>query len=217
MDAKSEILGNIKAALAQSQDGPAPEPTRDYRRETENAPGSDPVVEEMVEALIDYTAEVKVVNEDQAADAIAEYLTALDAKRVVLPPELPEAWAQAAGRDGRETVVDHRDAPLSNHELDAVDAVLTGSRCGISLSGTIILDGEGDQGRRAISLVPDSHICVLRAKDIYPTVPQALDLLAQNPERPQTWFAGPSATSDIELIRVDGVHGPRNLRVVIIR
>ena len=83
-------------------------------------------------------------------------------------------------------------------------------------SGTIMLDGEPDQGRRAITLVPDTHVIVLRASQIYATVPEAVTILAEHPERATTWIAGPSATSDIELIRVDGVHGPRNLRVIIV-
>ena len=100
-------------------------------------------------------------------------------------------------------------------ELDEIDAVVTRSRVGISISGTIVLDGEPDQGRRAISLVPDTHVVILERSAIVPTVPQAVDILGQNPTRPTTWIAGGSATSDIELVRVNGVHGPRFLRVII--
>ena len=110
---------------------------------------------------------------------------------------------------------DSREKAIPTLELDAIDAVVTRSRVGISISGTIVLDGEPDQGRRAISLVPDTHVVVLERSAIVPTVPQAVDVLGENPLRPMTWIAGGSATSDIELVRVNGVHGPRNLRVVI--
>ena len=101
--------------------------------------------------------------------------------------------------------------------MDAKTAILARARDAISLSGTIVLDGEPDQGRRAISLVPDTHVVVLKASDIVPTVPQAVEILGKNPTRPMTWIAGGSATSDIELVRVNGVHGPRFLRVVIVK
>ena len=94
--------------------------------------------------------------------------------------------------------------------------MVTCARVAVSLSGTIILDGEPDQGRRAITLVPDTHVVVLEREAIMPTVPQAVDVLGRNPARPTTWIAGGSATSDIELVRVNGVHGPRRLKVVIV-
>ena len=109
--------------------------------------------------------------------------------------------------------LDGSDAPTLT--LDGIDAVVTCSRLGISISGTIVLDGEADQGRRSLTLVPDTHVCVLERESIVPTVPQAVDVLGEHPTRPMTWIAGPSATSDIELVRVNGVHGPRHLGVVI--
>ncbi|MBV7362889.1 lactate utilization protein C [Actinomycetaceae bacterium TAE3-ERU4] len=217
MDARREILNKIRAALAKSQDGPAPEPPRNYRFSTEHEPGSKPVIDEMVEALIDYTAEVKVVSEAEIPEAIDHFLSDLEVKSVVVPGGLTEDWKKACGQRARTVSTDTRQAPLSNAELDQIDAVVTATRVGISLSGTIVLDGQEDQGRRAITLVPDTHVCVLRAEDIYPTVPQAVEVLGRYPQRPLTWIAGPSATSDIELIRVDGVHGPRNLRVIIVK
>ncbi|AOZ72272.1 lactate utilization protein B/C [Boudabousia tangfeifanii] len=217
MDARTEILNNVRQALAVSQKAPAPEPPREYRQETEHAVGSQPVIDELVDALIDYTAEVTVVDEAGIEEAISNFLMLDEAKRVVVPAGLPETWKKAAGNDGREVVVDDPASPLTNHELDKIQAVVTGARLGISLSGTIVLDGQSDQGRRAITLVPDTHVCVLYAKDVYPTVPQAVKVLEAHPTRPLTWFAGPSATSDIELVRVDGVHGPRNLRVIIVK
>ena len=128
---------------------------------------------------------------------------------------LPEAYKEAAARNGRTVVEDSRQEAIATLDLNEIDAVLTCSRVGISISGTIVLDGEPDQGRRAISLVPDKHVVVLERESIMPTVPQAVDVLGEHPTRPMTWIAGGSATSDIELVRVNGVHGPRNLRVVI--
>jgi len=111
---------------------------------------------------------------------------------------------------------DSREEPLDKGFLAGVNAVVTAARTAISLSGTIVLDGEPDQGRRAITLLPDVHVCVVRASQVQGTVPEAVAVLGEHPERPQTWVAGPSATSDIELVRVDGVHGPRTLCVVVV-
>ena len=203
MSAKQEILRRI--ARAGTID-PPPIP-RDYRR---TGDGSD-VVAEMEEALIDYTATVSHASENDIPAAIDTALA--DCATVVVPQGLPAAWQEGAGK-GRELRVD--EPALTKGELDHTDAVVTGARAAVSLSGTIMLDGEPDQGRRAITLVPDTHVIVLRASQIYATVPEAVAILGEHPERATTWIAGPSATSDIELIRVDGVHGPRNLRVIIV-
>jgi len=158
-----------------------------------------------------------VVRTESADAGIAEAIDDLlgEARLVVVPTGLPEAYKRAAARSGRELVEDSPEQPIATLDLDRVDAVVTCSRVGISISGTIVLDGEPDQGRRAITLVPDRHVCVLERESIVPTVPQAVDVLGEHPARPMTWIAGPSATADIELVRVQGVHGPRNLGVVI--
>ena len=217
MDAKTAILARARDAIGRSQQGRPVRPIpRDYIRSTADAPGSDAVVEEMIEKLEDYSAQVVVVSgKDAVADAISTFLADQKAASVVVPAGLDEAFKKAAAREGRKVREDSREKAIPTLELDAIDAVVTRSRVGISISGTIVLDGEPDQGRRAISLVPDTHVVVLRREDIVPTVPQAVDILGENPTRPMTWIAGGSATSDIELVRVNGVHGPRNLRVVI--
>ncbi|WP_175957361.1 LUD domain-containing protein [Schaalia sp. Marseille-Q2122] len=214
MDARTAILARLVDALDRSQREPAPPVPRDYIQVGENAPGSAPVVDAMVESLEDYGARVRQEkNKAGIGDAIDDLLG--EARSVVVPEGLPAYFFEAAARNGRDVRVDTPEKPLTKAELDATDAVLTASRLGIAISGTIVLDGEPDQGRRAITLVPDKHIIVVERKSIVTTVPEAVAVLNEHPTRPLTWIAGPSATSDIELVRINGVHGPRNLGVVI--
>ncbi|MBE6474924.1 MAG: lactate utilization protein C [Actinomyces succiniciruminis] len=215
MDAKTAILARAREAISRSQQGrPVREIPRDYIRVGADAPGSEPVVADMIEKLEDYSAKVVQAPKDAAIlDGIDELLG--EARTVVVPAGLPAAYKEAAARNGRKVVEDSREQQIPTLDLNEIDAVVTCSRVGVSLSGTICLDGEPDQGRRAITLVPDKHVIVLERETIMPTVPQAVDVLGQHPTRPMTWIAGPSATSDIELVRVNGVHGPRNLGVVI--
>ena len=215
MDAKTAILARARDAISRSQQGrPVRAIPRDYIRVGAHPPGSQPVVADMVEKLEDYSADVVLAPRDeQILDAVDELLG--PARTVVVPCGLPGAYKRAAARRGRVVHEDSREAPIPTLELDGIDAVVTCARVAVSLSGTIILDGEPDQGRRAITLVPDTHVVVLERETIMPTVPQAVDVLGEHPTRPTTWIAGGSATSDIELVRVNGVHGPRHLKVVI--
>ena len=214
MDARTAILARLADALERSQREPAPPVPRDYIQVGEDAPGSAPVVDAMVDSLEDYGARVRrEKNKAGIGDAIDDLLG--EARSVVVPEGLPAHFIEAAGRHGRQVRIDTRENPLTKAELDATDAVLTSSRLGIAISGTIVLDGEPDQGRRAITLVPDTHIIVVERQSIVSTVPEAVGVLNEHPTRPLTWIAGPSATSDIELVRINGVHGPRNLGVVI--
>ena len=217
MDAKQEILQRIRAALDLSQTAPAPKIPRAYRQKGEFPPGSAEVIAEMKGKLEDYHAQVL---ETDSAHLLSTISTALDGvSTLVVPHGLDPQWIQAAQESGAKIRIDNPSSGhvLSHMELDATDAVLTASRCAVALTGTIMLDGQPDQGRRAITLVPDKHVIVLRAADIYAVVPEAVAVLSQHPERPTTWIAGPSATSDIELRRVDGVHGPRHLTVIIVK
>jgi L-lactate dehydrogenase complex protein LldG len=140
--------------------------------------------------------------------AVGEALAGRGARRVVVPAGLELPGLDVPG------VTLLADDGLSPGALDAADGVITTAALAIAETGTIVLDGGPGQGRRALSLVPDYHLCLLRAGQIVGIVPEALDKLP--PGRPCTWISGPSATSDIELDRVQGVHGPRTLEVILI-
>jgi L-lactate dehydrogenase complex protein LldG len=199
MNTKETVLARVRAALADVAEAPD---EFDVPRSYDVTRGFD-AVETLVDRLTDYRAQVRVVSSDALE---AEVAGMVRGKRVVAPAGVP------AGRlTGAEVVRD--DPPLTPYDLDQVDIVVTGCAVAVAETGTIILDGGPDQGRRALTLVPDHHVCVIRADQIVHTVAEALARL--EPVRPLTWISGPSATSDIELDRVEGVHGPRTLEVVI--
>ncbi|MGW6690477.1 LutC/YkgG family protein [Streptomyces sp. NPDC054961] len=160
--------------------------------------------------LTEYRAKVHRVDEDGIAGLLARLLAERGAASVLVPSGLPPHWLASA----RPTRI-HDRADFTPYELDAVDSVVTGCALAIAETGTIVLDGGPGQGRRRITLIPDHHICVVRVPgQVVDSVPRALPLL--DPTRPLTWISGPSATSDIELDRVEGVHGPRTLEVVLL-
>ncbi|MDQ4502589.1 LUD domain-containing protein [Sinomonas sp. ASV322] len=189
----------------------APEPSA-YRTpyRTESEMDEDGLVELLVDRLEDYKARVEVVARGELAGAIRKRL---DGKRFVVPHGFPTEWLHPALAD--RAVTDSREAPIAVERLDALDAVVTSSAVSIAETGTIVLDGSPDQGRRAISLVPDHHVCVVPVETIAGIVPEGFARL--DVTRPLTLISGPSATSDIELERVEGVHGPRMLDVIIAR
>ncbi|MFF5970311.1 lactate utilization protein C [Streptomyces sp. NPDC012769] len=204
---RDRVLARVRAAVA---DAPrAPEPERAY---LEQHVPDDPaaVLDLLHDNLADYRAQVHRTPESGLAELIARLLDGHGARTVAVPPGLPDAWL-AAARCVRRT----DDPRLTPYELDATDAVVTGCALAIAETGTIVLDGGPAQGRRALTLVPDLHLCVVRAPDqVVASVPRALRRL--DPTRPLTWISGPSATSDIELDRVEGVHGPRTLDVLLV-
>ena len=215
MSARDDILNRIGAAL---RDAPAvPDIPRNYRRVS--AMTAEQRLEQLVDRLVDYKASVFVVPAAEAAGKLAELLAGTAS--VVVPHGLPQEWLSPlppAGTDDAGSPAVAVDSPqrrLTVAELDAVDAVVTAAAVAVSETGTIMLDGSPSQGRRIISLVPDRHVCVLRAADIVEVLPEAVARLEAT--APQTWISGPSATSDIELERGEGVHGPRTLDVLILQ
>jgi L-lactate dehydrogenase complex protein LldG len=194
VSAKAEILARVRDALGPS---PAvPEIPREYRGA--GALSRDGVVDLFCGRVAEYRATVHRVTDVSAA--VREILAG--AERIGVPPELADLG----------TVVDEH---LSVAELDTLDAIVTGCALAIAETGTIVLDSGPASGRRALTLVPDHHVCIVRAKDIVPSVPDAVAALREAADRPITLVSGPSATSDIELDRVEGVHGPRTLDVIV--
>jgi L-lactate dehydrogenase complex protein LldG len=207
VSAREEVLARIRAANAAAGHPPPPSVPREYHRKGGHAAGAPELLALFRDRLVDYKATVLDAAPDGIADAVRTALADATGP-VVVPPGLPDGWwpdGLAASR-----VIDDGLAPA---DLDAAAAVLTGCAAACATTGTIALDGSPDQGRRAITLVPDVHVCVVRAEQVVQTVPELVAAL--EPTRPITFVSGPSATSDIELERVEGVHGPRTLIVVL--
>lgn len=208
MTTREVILARIRAALADVPEQETPEQVavpRDYRR----SHADDDVVALFAERVADYRARVRRVGRSEARAAVAELLAERGVRTLVVPPGFPEEllppgpWQCLADTP-----------PLDVAALDAADGVLTTAALGIAVTGTLVLDAGPGQGRRALTLLPDYHLCVVREEQILGDVPEAVAAL--DPARPLTFVSGPSATSDIELQRVEGVHGPRTLHVLII-
>ncbi|AKN74291.1 lactate utilization protein B/C [Streptomyces sp. PBH53] len=212
MSSRERILGRVRRALADvtPDDRPYAEAVpREYLREHGERSVAQ-TVELLAENLADYRAVVHRAGAAELPLLITRLLAERGCREVLVPAGLPPQWLAAAG-----PVRVHDRAADTAQRLDRVDSVVTGCAVAIAETGTIVLDGSPDQGRRRISLVPDHHICVVRVPDqVVSSVPQALERL--DPARPSTWISGPSATSDIELDRVEGVHGPRTLEVILL-
>jgi L-lactate dehydrogenase complex protein LldG len=194
MSARDEILARVRRGLAGADRSELSVP-RGYRE----TPAVD--VDLFVDRVADYRAEVVRCAEADVETRIAALLP--EGARVVVPDGLP--W------DVPGAVADDDLSPL---QLDGLDAVVTSATVGIASTGTIVLSHGPGEGRRALTLVPDVHVCVVHEEQVVADVPDAVARL--DPTRPTTWISGPSATSDIELDRVEGVHGPRTLHVVLV-
>ncbi|MEV0095786.1 LUD domain-containing protein [Streptomyces sp. NPDC050738] len=207
MNTRDTILARIRTAVADAPQ--APEPTRTYQTtHTPNTPQT--LTDLLAHHLTDYRAHVHHTHHAGLPDLIARLLTAHGSHTVLIPPGLPAAWLEEANT---QQIPDS--STSSPADLDTVDSAVTGCALAIAETGTIVLDGGPDQGRRRITLIPDHHICIVHTPDqIVASLPHALPRL--DPTRPQTWISGPSATSDIELDRVEGVHGPRTLDVILV-
>jgi L-lactate dehydrogenase complex protein LldF len=207
-DARAVVLARIDAALSDAP--PLSEAPRDYRVRSERS--RDEIVELFAERAGEYRATVRRAGRDELRAVLTALCREAGAGRLAVPRELPAQWAP----EGVELVPD---TGLSPHELDRLDGALSGCALGIAETGALVLDGGAAQGRRALTLVPDYHLCVVEEDAIVDLVPEAVERLepAVREGRPLTFVAGPSATSDIELNRVEGVHGPRTLHIVIAR
>jgi L-lactate dehydrogenase complex protein LldG len=213
--AREEILRRVRRATHDVPKDERPEDVpveRGYRKE-DDAPRDD-IVERFAERVAEYEATVHCVSESDLPREIAEALERRSIRQLVVPDDLLEGWVPG----GVKILSDAARTPLSDEELDRSDGVLTGCSLGISQTGTIVLDAGEGQGRRALTLLPDYHLCVVREDQIVGLVPEAfakLEETVKNTGRAITFISGPSATSDIELNRVEGVHGPRTLEVLI--
>lgn len=200
-EARNEILALTRAAI---RDGTPSDPVARAFRTTGvlDDPGR---VALLAERLIDYGARVEHTTAGALHDLLDEIV---GGGRIGVPRGLPETWRPASSVE---------DSGLSAHDLDALDGVVTGCTVAIAETGTLVLSGGEMEGRRALTLVPDVHICVVRTDQIVESVPEAFTALRGREHHPVTFISGPSATSDIELERVEGVHGPRTLVVVIVK
>jgi L-lactate dehydrogenase complex protein LldG len=195
---RDAILERVRSALADAS--PAPAIPRGYR--TVGTADAAARVGLFCERIGEYKADVRRVS-----DAAAEIAALTAGRTMVVPTGLPAAWRPEGSIE---------DTGLSPHELDAVDGVVTGCSVAIAETGTIVLTAAPHEGRRAITLVPDLHVCVVEAGQIVALVPEAIERLGDAARRPLTMISGPSATSDIELNRVEGVHGPRTLVIIVV-
>lgn len=203
--AREAILSRVREALGDASAHTEPV-ARDYRR-TGSLSGES-LIERFCERAGDYRAEVRRVGAAELRSAIERALVTRAARRICIPQGLPAAWRPA----GVELV---EDDGLGHDELDALDGVITGATLAIAETGTIILSAAPAEGRRALTLIPDLHVCVVGEQQIVELVPEAFAAVAPSRARPITFISGPSATSDIELRRVEGVHGPRELVVLV--
>jgi L-lactate dehydrogenase complex protein LldG len=214
--AREEVLALVSEAL---RDVPAAEDLEQVLVAPQDRAGGAPAgdgdpegrVRRFAERVADDRAAVRRVRVGELPAAVDDALRARGVQRVIVPPDLPAEWRPA----GAELLVD---GELANDVLDAADGVLTGCALGIAETGTVVLDGGARQGRRAMTLLPDYHLCVVEASQIVDTVPEAIAALddATRERRPITFVSGHSATAAAELRRVAGVHGPRSLEVLVV-
>ncbi|MGC9220203.1 MAG: LutC/YkgG family protein [Solirubrobacteraceae bacterium] len=223
-DARTEVLARIRAALGADRGAgfdvgferagcdALPDAVRTGSYERGGTLSPQAVLDLFEQRVSEYRATVRRVSEATVATVAGEVCRDLGVQQLATPAEVPAGWRPA----GVRIIEDHG---LKARELDAVDGALTGCAVAIARSGTIVLDGQGLSGRRLLTLVPDTHICVVYARQVTETLPQALERVGEAVRMhhaPITLISGPSATSDIELARVEGVHGPRNLVVLLV-
>lgn len=205
-DARTEILDRIRAALTSTAEACESIP-RDYRQNSSRS--RHEVVQLFKERLQDYDAQVSDVLSPDLTASIARSLQARGTSRILIPRDFPQKLLPA----GFTFVTDEG---LSHSQMNDCDGVLTESTLGIAETGTIVLQHGSGQGRRAVTLVPDYHLCLVRADTLVLTVPEAIARLQATAHLPTTFISGPSATADVEMTRIKGVHGPRFLHVILL-
>ncbi|MGV3723745.1 MAG: LutC/YkgG family protein [Actinomycetota bacterium] len=211
-NARDEILGRVRSAISPSRSAEAR--AREYSalpREYRSTPALDreAVVELFTDRLNDYGANVHRCSESGVAEVIAGILSQRGKRGLLIPREFPAQWLPTGFEFSREGDLDY-------YGLDRSEGVLTGCALAIALSGTIVLRHSAEAGSRALTLVPDYHLCVVRLEQIVETVPEGIRAMAAFGSAPLTTISGPSATSDIEMTRIKGVHGPRTLEVILV-
>jgi len=210
IQAHEEILQRIRTALP----GEAAGPEQSYARIARSYSSSDGLsheacIEHFLERLVDYDTEILyAADEAEIAAAVAQAMQHAGERSLLVPKEFPVAWVPV-GVDVR------RDDGLSTAQIEGVDAVLTTCEIAVASTGTIFLVHDGTQGRRVLTLLPDHHLCVVRRSQVVGTVPEAIRALGPRLGQAVTTISGPSATSDIEMTRIRGVHGPRRLTVIL--
>jgi len=207
-----EILRRIRAANGGAADGARAsaqwgEIERSYRQTTSLS--REQILELLEDRLRDYDANVVRTAEAEIASTVARMLSERGRKKIVIPSGMSPAWLP----QGFDFLVDEG---ASHMELDGCEGVMTASTCAIALTGSIVLQNVPGQGRRAVSLIPDYHLCLVRVENVVETVPEAFELLQATSTLSTTFFAGPSATADIEMTRIKGVHGPRFLDIILV-
>lgn len=206
------ILGRIRKALGAAHGTTGGRVGHAYLRSTELS--REEIIEQFIERAADYRADVRRVPAGGERNAIADALERRGAQRIVVPADFPAAWIPEGGE-----VLRDEGGSLTHAQLDQSDGVVTGCAVAVAQTGSLVLDGGEGQGRRALTLLPDYHLCVVRADQIVGLMPEAIARLTdavRERRQPVTFISGPSATSDIELNRVEGVHGPRVLDILVV-
>ncbi len=209
--ARDQVLERIRSAIRDVPESEQPEDVVVHRNYlVANSDSSrHGIIEQFMERVAEYKAVVRRVNQNELVEAIKDACHSRGMTRLAVPADLPADWPPS----GVEIL---RDPGLTYDQLDHVDGILTGCALAIAQTGTIVLDAGVAQGRRVLTLLPDYHLCVVFADQVVGMVPEAFRALSATSTRPMTFISGPSATSDIELNRVEGVHGPRTLHVLVV-
>jgi L-lactate dehydrogenase complex protein LldG len=211
MTAREEILARIRGALHVQASDPAGKHgriERGYIRST--AMTTNETVDLFIDRLVDYNTEVlQVHSSSEIAAAVAQALGNAEETALLAPVSFPHSWLPA----GIQVTFDDS---LSHEALNREKTVITTCEAAVASTGTIFLVHGGSQGRRVVTLLPDHHLCIVRRDQVYAVLPEALAAIQPSAARPITTISGPSATSDIEMVRIRGVHGPRRLTVILV-